>query len=539
MFSFLLPLCFALPAAQIDGGFTIKGFDDSGLGTAVSWLDDINGDGVPEVLASTDYLAYGPGFDQGVILVFSGADGTLLRSDYGLAGTYVGNTITTFSDLDGDGVSEYGSRGAGTDTNDVAFTVFSGATGHILWTLVDRVENEFYNLAAAEIDDLDFDGVPDLIVRGDSPDDGQGGTFWNAGHAVILSGVNGTILREHRGTYQGQAYAESVADAGDLNLDGIGDYILGNVNYTQTWNMEVFSGADGSLLWTATSAPHKYGYQVGHIGDVNGDGLPDYLSTYNGSQCFSGADGSELWSDPLSRPYIYNWSAFKLLGDLNHDGLQDFGVADSVIGGPGYIDIISGANGEFLDILSRRTVGGAADRYGRDFAAAPDMNQDGFKDLIVGRPYYRNDYVFYDRSFFYGEVFVHHYRPMLKVSHTEWSASGGSTLELQMDLPSQSAGQSYRILTSTTGRFRIAINHHLYAPLGGSSLVYHMQQGWVPAYTTDFQGTLDSQGDALAFVLPGAHLNSVIGTTLHFSAVAFDGAQVRMTTNAVHVTIVP
>jgi hypothetical protein len=81
----------------------------------------------------------------------------------------------------------------------------------------------------------------------------------------------------------------SVAGAGDVNGDGVPDFIAGapgeiDYGWSPTHGMvRVYSGADASILheWQAdvvTSSPYtRFGQRVSGGGDVNGDGYDDVL----------------------------------------------------------------------------------------------------------------------------------------------------------------------------------------------------------------------------------------------------------------------
>ena len=71
--------------------------------------------------------------------------------------------------------------------------------------------------------------------------------------------------------------------AGDVNGDGRPDLVIGSYNSSagaaQAGKVQLFSGADGSLLRTITSttAGENLGFDAVGLGDVNGDEIPDAL----------------------------------------------------------------------------------------------------------------------------------------------------------------------------------------------------------------------------------------------------------------------
>ena len=114
------------------------------------------------------------------------------------------------------------------------------------------------------------------------------------------------------GSYQGQRLGASVAGTGDVNGDGIPDFIVGAPNASQgdpPGKAFVYSGKDGTVLFELASPDTTsdwMGEQVAAAGDVNGDGKPDficgaYAADPNGMEnagsvyVFSGADGTLLY----------------------------------------------------------------------------------------------------------------------------------------------------------------------------------------------------------------------------------------------------
>src|SRR5215510_10282236 len=104
-------------------------------------------------------------------------------------------------------------------------------------------------------------------------------------------------------------FASSMAVAGDLDGDGVSDYIIGAYDQPVNGNdhqgrVFVFSGQSGKLLLTiedpAPTAYAAFGFAVAAAGDVNKDGTPDLLVGAFGQEgsgkafLFSGKDGKLL-----------------------------------------------------------------------------------------------------------------------------------------------------------------------------------------------------------------------------------------------------
>lgn len=150
---------------------------------------------------------------------------------------------------------------------------------------------------ARQIGDLDKDGVLDFVTT--AP------TWKNSlGKVYVYSGKSGKLLFEREGR-QGSQYGFSANYVGDVNGDGTPDVITSGM--VGRGYVEVLSGKDGSVIHTleAEKAGLQFGLIVHGIGDANDDGHADFIVTApkaDGNQPgsgkatgYSGKDGSELF----------------------------------------------------------------------------------------------------------------------------------------------------------------------------------------------------------------------------------------------------
>ncbi len=356
-------------------------------------------------------VAYAMGFVEPDVDVLRTHVGDNPGDNFGWVGADLG-------DLDGDGVADYGVT-AITDPTGGPLAgrayVFSGADGSVLNT-IDGVAGELMGYSMATAGDVDADGTPDYIV-------GAPGfaavTPTPFGRALVLSGADHSLIHEFTPavlTRMGTA----VSGAGDVNGDGHADLIVGAENAstakTQAGRVTVFSGADGSELWSV-DGKHAWdllGSAVDVIGDVTGDGVPDQVA---GAWGATGRDGGAAAGSGRGEAYILsgadgsivhklkptvdaeNFARFfaRRAGDVDGDGTPDVFVADYAAGrggqggtsanpgggtpvnGTGAFYVFSGATGKRI-LVESGVVTGEGLGPGR---AIDDVNGDGVRDLVV------------------------------------------------------------------------------------------------------------------------------------------------------------
>jgi hypothetical protein len=289
------------------------------------------------------------------------------------------------------------------------------------------------SIAAAP--DRSGDG-PDLLV-------GMPEWFSGAGRAVWLNGQTGQVLSAAIGTGITTRMGTTLTPAGDLNNDGVQDYVVGSptADYAgiDAGHVAAISGATGAVLWTRNGAAgHRFGECMVSIPDLNGDGRQEIvvgaprvdvglvsilsgatgvtLRTFSGDpfarfgtsiallrplgtgpvrllvgEPFAGNGSGRIWLiDPtLPGPASAVWFTTGPLGDYLGERLASLGDVDGD-GVPeflasrrnGRVDVRSGANGSVLHTFS----GPVADDFGYAFAGAGDLDRDGKPDIAIGAP---------------------------------------------------------------------------------------------------------------------------------------------------------
>ena len=308
------------------------------FGSSVSSAGDVNGDGVADLIVGAPFSDNNDGGGSGSARVFSGADGSILYNFFGdSSGDEFGTSVSDAGDVNGDGVADLIVGAPDDDSN--AFNagsvrVFSGVDGSVLHTFDGDSILDRFGTSVSGAGDVNGDGFADLIVGAPGVDS----VFTGSGSARVFSGIDGSVLYNLFGDrfLSLAEFGISVSGAGDVNGDGFADLIVGGGRSNST--PRVFSGVDGSLLYTLSGNNElglgRLGSSVSSAGDVNGDGFADVIVGNPGdvnnrnnagiAQVFSGVDGSVLSAFTGAASSDEFGSSVSGAGDLNGDGIADF-----------------------------------------------------------------------------------------------------------------------------------------------------------------------------------------------------------------------
>ena len=330
----------SLQLSDLNGtnGFSIRGASPKDQsGHAVASVGDLNGDGISDLIigapsadprgrpgAGVSYVIFGSQTEFSPTLelfTLNGKNGFSIQgvSTYGNSGISVAHA----GDINGDGVSDLiiGAPSSGPDGQPYSGASYVVFGSHLefrpILDLAALNGANGFSIHGASIDDhsgasvgggdINGDGISDLIIGAPLASPG-GRAYAGASYVVFgshlgfrstleLSDLNGANGFSIHGVSANDNSGSSVANAGDINGDGISDLIIGaplaspsgrseagesyvvfgsRAEFNATLELSNLNGTNGFSI-PGISGSDQSGSSVANAGDVNGDGTSDFI----------------------------------------------------------------------------------------------------------------------------------------------------------------------------------------------------------------------------------------------------------------------
>jgi hypothetical protein len=396
----------------------------SGLfGESAALAGDVNGDGAPDLIVGAMMYTNDENI-EGAAFVYYGSPGDwMVNGNKSYA--EMGSAVSTAGDVNGDGYSDVIVGAPGYDngkfTEGMAF-VYLGSQNGIsktpAWTAESNTANTFFGESVGTAGDINGDGYSDIIIGVSQVYSGQGTALIWHGSSTGL-GDPGTLVNadwKADGSQSNDYLGCSVSSAGDVNGDGFSDIIIGAKGYANSDSNQgaalVWLGSASGLGDTGTFANADWkaegsaggvnlGSSVALAGDVNGDGYSDVIvgapSLGNGTAfafhgSSTGLSATSNWSAESAVATASFGSVVDTAGDVNGDGYSDAIVGAPLSAGYGKVYVYHGSSSGLNLTENWTTDSDIADsKFGKSAHTAGDVNGDGFGDVIVGAPQYKNN----------------------------------------------------------------------------------------------------------------------------------------------------
>ncbi len=380
------------------------------------------------MLAGAYYDDTAQGANTGSVLIFSGASGALIRKltdPASLANDYLGASVAALPDVNGDGIPDVV---AGATQNDAAatdagrVTVFSGADGTVLYRFVDPAAGGTDNLgtAVAAIADVSGGGKPEILAgaEGAPLPEGQ-----DAGKVVVFSfesdcdgdGQSALLDCNDADGSVGPGALERCNSADDdcdglVDEDDDGDGFAACAGDCNNGDPQVRPGA----AERCNAADDDCDGSTDEGPDADGDGVtapcdcddgrnavhPGAVETCNGrdddcdgvvDEGTAAATTAQGLTDPGAEASDFFGHAVAVVGDVDGDGIQDF-VVGAYMDDPGGVSERGSAvlySGRTRGLICRAIdpEGLANDYLGWSVAGVGDLDHDGFPDFAAGALY--------------------------------------------------------------------------------------------------------------------------------------------------------
>lgn len=385
-----------------------------------------------------------------------------------------------------------------------------------------------------------------------------------------LNGPNGFRIT---GRSDGDQAGRSLRNAGDINGDGLDDFIIGAPSASPNGTQ---SAGEAYVIFGRTTNPtslslndldgnngfrvsglafnDEVGYAVSGAGDVNKDGYGDLIIGAPGVEADDNIEdagaayvifGRSTFTAQLDLETLSGTNGFRIdgivaeartgagvaqAGDINGDGYDDvlMGAPEAAVGGKEWVGQVFAVMGRhsFPPVIDLNTLNGsdgflingvaAESSTGKILRSAGDLNQDGYDDIAIVAGSYLTG-----RSLDTGTIYIIFGQPTFTAKFNLTGINGNNGFKIEGVANGDNAGRSVAPAGDVNGDGRLDL------VIGAPYAASHTGEAYVVFGQASYSATLNlsSLNGSNGFRLVGSEANGEVGTAVGAADVNGDGLE--------------